>query len=204
MISQSSPGLISPDRIYLTTNYRTHWWCIRLREQPSNLPATGGAQVSVTLLSVLMVTLSCGRTLSTSRFHSAASTVDSRMSSGLEDGSASCQRTNNTTISFILERSRTQSYKPEGGSSRVPTRPSWQNLTLDVFKKLLDLWSYLRVFKCIIFPDELTLWVVRSFRASRSITFSSSSSASSWDHTHKTCGGTLQMLRDSNDCFNSI
>lgn len=133
-----------------------------------------------------MVTLSCGRTLSTSRFHSAASTVDSRMSSGLEDGSASCQRTNNTTISFILERSRTQSYKPEGGSSRVPTRPSWQNLTLDVFKKLSDLWSYLRVFKCIISPDELTLWVVRSFRASRSITFSSSSSASSWDHTHKT------------------
>lgn len=50
LISQSSPGLISPDRIYLTTNYRTHWWCIRLREQPSNLPATGGAQVSVYLV----------------------------------------------------------------------------------------------------------------------------------------------------------
>lgn len=42
-----------------------------------------------TLLSLLTVTLSCGRTRSSSRFHSAASTVDSRMSSGLDDGSDS-------------------------------------------------------------------------------------------------------------------
>ncbi len=38
-------------------------------------------------------------------------------------------------------------------------------------------------FKCIMFPDELTEWVVRNFRASRSNTFSSSSSGSSWDYT---------------------
>lgn len=51
------------------------------------------ARRAPTLLSVLMVTLSCGRTRSTSRFHSVASTVDSRISSGLEDVSASCQKT---------------------------------------------------------------------------------------------------------------
>ena len=45
----------------------------------------------VTLLSVLMVTLSCGRTLSTSNFQSAASVVDSMISSGFDFSIADCK-----------------------------------------------------------------------------------------------------------------
>ncbi len=45
-------------------------------------------EVFETLLSVRMETLSCGRTRSTSRFHSAASTSDSRTTAGLDPPSS--------------------------------------------------------------------------------------------------------------------
>lgn len=52
---------------------------------PYKVVSWSNRAVSGTLLSVLIVTFSCGSTRSTSRLHSAASVVDSKISSCLAD-----------------------------------------------------------------------------------------------------------------------
>ena len=56
----------------------------------------------LTLLSVRMVTFSDGSTLSTSNFQSAASVVDSRISSGLELSLSCCYKRTHFCIIIII------------------------------------------------------------------------------------------------------
>ena len=82
--------LRSFNALFIDTDFHIKWQKFRIVSHPS----LWNIGKLLTLLSVLIVTFSCGMTRSTSNLQSAASVVDSRISSGLLDSNPLKYRVN--------------------------------------------------------------------------------------------------------------